>query len=1528
MAKGSKKGNGGKKKNQSSKTQKNKRKPQSGDARKMKNVNEINDVAALSWTSEEENDLESHNSVDLEASNMDRANFEAARDHVASWVTSIRTPLRQSVPQLVNPSPHPMQQLQSNPGNTNWRTSLFESIQEEGIDLSNAGNVNNDVEQNMRVEDDNRFAPIAETHNVNPNVIKITDEDVKSEIDFWNSAVVCYVLGIKLPFRIVEGFIRRIWGKFGVERVVMKVNGVFIVRFRTGEGKQKAMDAGPILYDKKPVIVKNWSPELDLSKDMVHVVPTWIQLQGLNLKYWGPRALNKIVGVIGKPIRTDRATAQKDSIEFARVLVEVRIDQDFPNEIRFENENGVEIVQGVKYECKPIFCKDCGGIGHTLEECRAKKQEIQRRMSKPKQVWVRKESGLGAGNNQHLTTDAGNLNEDNDKGTSVVQGQLATTATNQLHKEQVQPVVQDNNNEEGGCTAGDAGKELNWLFGFLETRVKAVNFDKVFPKICKDWSIVTNYSHHLGGRIWLAWIPSLFVVDIRCIGDQYVHCEVLHRASGSFFWLTIVYGLNDRAERKRLWSKLCQISSNLQGAWIVMGDYNNVLNLEDRIGSAVTLDEVGEFRQCVRDCKLMEMQMSGPFFTWSNKQEGEHRVFSKIDRVFVNDIWMDKFVNCCAEFLPEGISDHCPCVLKLVKHVVTKPKSFRFYNMWMEAPEFMNMVTEVWNSPVNGVAMYQVVTKLKKLKPVLKLLNKSKFSDIENEAAAALVKLMEVQQKIQNDPRNSELHREEEENRMKYAFLNKAKLSFLHQKVKSDWLKGGDDNTAYFHACLRKRRIQNHISRIQDSQGVWQETPEQIEEAFIGYYKVLLGTEEGRSKGVSRTIVNEGPLLTHDQKSSLCLPFSGEDVKKALFDIEDNKAAGPDGFSSGFFKKTWEITGPDIIKAVLDFFSTGKLLKQVNATNLCLIPKCEQAEDVTKYRPIACCNVLYKIISKLMCQRLKVVLPFIINPVQSAFVESRVIMHNIFLCQDLMKQYKRKNGPARCTIKVDLRKAYDSLNWDFIKDLLVALNFPDKFLHWVMVCITTPCFSLSFNGVMSGFFKGEKGIRQGDPISPLLFVIAMEYLSRILKRMSRKDGFEYHNRCGPLQLTHLVFADDLMMFCKGQVSSVLLMSRAMKAFQDASGLSASKEKTAVYFGNVTDEVQARIVQATGFQKGTFPFRYLGIPMTSKRITKADCDLLTDRMLKRILCWSSRNLSYAARICRAFLWEGKDVLHKTPPVAWADLCKPKKIGGLGIRDCIQWNVAAMGKYVWQVSEKEDLLWIKWVHSVYIKQADWWEYSAPTTASWGWKVICKAKEKFKLAYNNNKWLDEDGVYTIKDGYKWLMGDIPKVRWHYWVWNSYNIPKHSFIGWLAALGKLKTKDKLFQVGVCADQDCLLCIQGQDSCSHLFFYCQYSKKVCTQILEWLGLESHQQENLYVRWKKWGRKYNSTVKKKFCYATLAATVYYIWYARNTAHWKQMVIHPDQIVRSVKKDVYSRVALLQKDNWKTADKEWVDARSN
>ncbi|XP_021730795.1 uncharacterized protein LOC110697725 [Chenopodium quinoa] len=168
------------------------------------------------------------------------------------------------------------------------------------------------------------------------------------------------------------------------------------------------------------------------------------------------------------------------------------------------------------------------------------------------------------------------------------------------------------------------------------------------------------------------------------------------------------------------------------------------------------------------------------------------------------------------------------------------------------------------------------------------------------------------------------------------------------------------------------------------------------------------------------------------------------------------------------------------------------------------------------------------------------------------------------------------------------------------------------------------------NGGMKGFFKGKKGIRQRDPMSPLLFVIVMEYLSRFLKKVGGLRGFKFHSRCKVLNLNHLAFVDDLMLFSYGDQKSISLLVRALKTFENCSGLQASPEKTAIFFGNVSRLVKQEILHMSGFVEGCAPFKYLGIPLNVRSLSNSDYDGLIDKMLLRINCWPSRNLSYAAR----------------------------------------------------------------------------------------------------------------------------------------------------------------------------------------------------------------------------------------------------------------------------------------------------------
>lgn len=306
--------------------------------------------------------------------------------------------------------------------------------------------------------------------------------------------------------------------------------------------------------------------------------------------------------------------------------------------------------------------------------------------------------------------------------------------------------------------------------------------------------------------------------------------------------------------------------------------------------------------------------------------------------------------------------------------------------------------------------------------------------------------------------------------------------------------------------------------------------------------------------------------------------------------------------------------------------------------------------------------------------------------------------------------------------------------------------------------------------------------------------------------------------------------DDLTLFCKSDLASVMLLIRGLKTFSLTSGLEANSEKSALYCGNVQPHIKTQLLGLTGFQEGKLPFRYLRIPIAAKKINASDCECLVDKIRARIKYWGSRNLSYVARVqlinsilmsthtywatifmlpkcilkeivsvCRSFLWAGKENTSKASPIAWDNICKPRLQGGLNVRNILICNKAAMGKYIWEIAMKEDNLWVKWIHGVYIREEDVWTHNPPPNASWYWRKLCAIKHQFRARYTNNKWmLNTKGVYKVAETYRWLSHTVPKVPWRYWVWNKLNVPKHSFVCWMTMWDRLKTRDKLCNWGL----------------------------------------------------------------------------------------------------------------------------------
>ncbi|KAL2931067.1 LINE-1 retrotransposable element ORF2 protein [Bienertia sinuspersici] len=455
--------------------------------------------------------------------------------------------------------------------------------------------------------------------------------------------------------------------------------------------------------------------------------------------------------------------------------------------------------------------------------------------------------------------------------------------------------------------------------------------------------------------------------------------------------------------------------------------------------------------------------------------------------------------------------------------------------------------------------------------------------------------------------------------------------SWLKQKAEIHWLQDGDTNSKIFFNSLKVRTCRNNINRVQNAHGIWVEDHDSITRAFTDFYTDLLQGSDHNRRLVIKDIVRMGSTLNDDHRRMLDCSFTDKEIRQAIYSIPSNKAPGLDGYNSCFFKEAWSVVGQDVIRAIREFFSLGKLLKEVSVTTLTMVPKVQTPSSVGDYKPIACCSTIYKCISKLLCSKLSTILPDIISPNQGAFVTGRSIMHNALICQDMMRFYRPSQIQDCCMFKLDVKKAYDTVSLGFMNDIMTELGFPEHFIRLIMVCITSPQYTLMINGVPSPLVTPSRGLRQGDPLSPLFFTLCMEYFTRVMKKVSLLPGYRFHPLCRQLQLNHLCFADDILMFSRGDINTVTMNLAGLELFSQSTGLMISAAKSEFFCAGMDSNTIQRIKALSGFSLGRLPFTYLGIPMSPKQIHPNDCEKLTDKKCARIKMWSSRNLSYAGRL---------------------------------------------------------------------------------------------------------------------------------------------------------------------------------------------------------------------------------------------------------------------------------------------------------
>ena len=359
------------------------------------------------------------------------------------------------------------------------------------------------------------------------------------------------------------------------------------------------------------------------------------------------------------------------------------------------------------------------------------------------------------------------------------------------------------------------------LIGLNETRVLEENHYNIAAGLMPGWRFITNYSYHYNGRVWVLWDPSILDITTVCMTDQMIHVAVTVIQSQTKFSVSFIYAQNDYILRRALWNHLRLLSQSCsQQPWLVLGDFNVVRKDNERQGGAQDWHPyMDEFNECCCEASLEDLRYIGCHLTWS-KGSGEGYIARKLDRALVNSSWFSAFPDAFANFLERGPSDHSPILVdfRLQQHIRKPP--FRFFNFWISSPAFEANVHQIWHSSILGSPQFVLSQKLKLVKGFLKTLNKNQFSDIQQRTEAARENLFQIQKLMQNQPGNVDLLYQEKAALHHLVSVSAAEESFFRQKSRVLWIKEGDQNSKFFHGCLKDRVNSNKITSLTLEDGI------------------------------------------------------------------------------------------------------------------------------------------------------------------------------------------------------------------------------------------------------------------------------------------------------------------------------------------------------------------------------------------------------------------------------------------------------------------------------------------------------------------------------------------------------------------------------------------------------------------------------------------------------------------------------------------------------------------------------------
>lgn len=908
----------------------------------------------------------------------------------------------------------------------------------------------------------------------------------------------------------------------------------------------------------------------------------------------------------------------------------------------------------------------------------------------------------------------------------------------------------------------------------------------------KSFIGISSASRGASGGITTMWKKQYWNCASSVINSNWIRTNLVNKEKN---WDIIIYNIyvpNHFREKEQCWNELKQEIDKEQNTNLILaGDLNLILHANEKRGGVFTPDPFRrQLETIMAEVELLDIKPKNRKYTWNNRRLGPGNIMERLDRILINVSLLSNFAAGHSKILSATASDHSPILLTLDPHANLGPIPFRYNPLWKDSIEAESIIAEIWKKHVEGSPNYIWETKIRNIRKALKDWAKTRYQEPEKIKGKLQQSLEEIQKKIEEQGFTNQLKDKEWEVQEQLTQIKRAEEVKWRLKSRETWLKEGDKNTAYFHKQATVKKSRNIVTSITDSQGSRHDDQDSIKEAAFHHYKNLL-TENGDDRDYTTFLQHLSRRITAEENERMNREITEEEVKKAIWTLQPDKSPGPDGFSINFYRDHWYLIKKDLVKMMKGIQRKKKMGGFTNSTYLALIPKESRPTSFSRFRPISLCNTSYKIFAKIIAARLQPLLPTIISENQGGFMANRQIHDSITLVQEAIHSSTSRQEKG-FVLKLDLANAFDRVRHSFLYAVMGKMGFSPEFISTIAACITGPWISPLINGRPCESFQSSRGLRQGCPLSPYLFIMMAESFSSNLdhnRRVGLISGIKYGN--GVKNINHSQFADDTLLIGGASTTIARRFKSILDQFMECSGGEVNFHKSCIYGWNISSQTAYNIANIFGVaHKETWDhFTYLGMPVTLGNLKASTWSEVIDKVKRKVQQWGTQWLNPAGRLIllksgisslplyrftlyhapasfhnkleialRNFLWQGgRQDKGRFNLVNWRTVIQSPDRGGLGIRMPKFLNLAFGIKMAWRLISEPKAWWKQVLECKYLTNSRQRLLEADIPTRDSTKIWQLCKKAIPILIQNTSKIPGDGS-SINYATDKIMGLLP--------------------------------------------------------------------------------------------------------------------------------------------------------------------------